>query len=235
MISLRIRRVAVLSLLLAAGLWTACGFSGLDGVSGGGIPDAAATAAETSTAVDADVREDASSADAASPDSGVVSRQHIVFVTSGTFTGDQVADQRCMEAMQGSILLMGSGRNFRAWLGTQDAGARERLTEYGPWFLLSDRGLVASDLGHLLPNLQHSINVDESGGFVAHQPIAWTGTDSTGLTVSTCSNWSTGDPAFVGQCGDVNASDAGWTASVTESCGASLRVYCFEQPGDAGP
>jgi hypothetical protein len=57
------------------------------------------------------------------------------------FRGDQVGDERCMEAADGSGLTAG-GRTFKAWLGYPDASASSRIAEYGPWDLLNDGGDV---------------------------------------------------------------------------------------------
>jgi hypothetical protein len=219
------RRVAVLWLALAASAWTACGFSGLDGVASGGIADGSALPGDASSSADAELLGDASATPDA--DAGLVS--HIVFVTSGAFTGERVSDARCTEAVQASPSL--AGRRFKAWLSYPGAGAKRTLADYGPWSLVGDGGIVANDLEHLVPSIGTAIKVTESGALLSDGVHVWTGTNDLGAPDNTCKGWTAGDTSTTGTCGLVNAIDSSWTDHTdTLACNMTAHLYCFEQP-----
>jgi hypothetical protein len=120
-----------------------------------------------------------------------------------------------------------SGRTFKAWISTSEAGVSDRIASGGPWFLPGDGGLVAANSTQLLPGIRRPINVDENGDSVAGE--AWTGTLSNGTLGYNCNDWTTGDSTAVGLAGSTQADDIGWIAFVNDSCSSRLHLYCFEQ------
>jgi hypothetical protein len=223
-----VSRVAFGSVVLVA----ACGAFGSSSTApGGGSPDAASPVA--SAATDAAPSSDASAATDAGGD--VPIGTHIVFVTSGTFPGGEAGDDRCAEAAGKSSLV--SGRTFKAWLSFPDAGAVTRLVRFGPWSVLGDGGEVAVDKEHLLPDIERAIDVDENGRVITDDSIGvWTGTTTMGRIDNNCAAWSDSTPGRTGATGTVSASDSRWTdLDDYTDCSAVARLYCFEQPADAGP
>jgi hypothetical protein len=160
---------------------------------------------------------------------------HIVFVTSGTFAGDQVSDDRCAEAAELAGLAAG-GRAFRAWISYPDASVSSRIADYGPWELRNDGGRVAAHASTLIPAIETPIDVDEYGTSVTLAPNTWTGTESNGgISGYNCNGWTDGTSSGFGNMGNAQANDVSWTSFTYGPCTQRLRLYCFEQPSGAGP
>ena len=181
------------------------------------------------------------------------------FVTS-TGPGDganlgglEGADAHCnqLAAAAGS-----SGRTWRAYLSTQEAGKRGISARYrigiGPWYNANGE-LIASDLDtlHLAPNIIKRTAVDETGkpvkgvGDSPNQHDVLTGSMADGMAYfpsvegdKTCSNWtsSTDGSATVGHHDRHGGGNTSWNAAhdsrgcspdaLASSGGAGL-FYCF--------
>jgi hypothetical protein len=181
-----------------------------DGDTTGNVGDASADGAETSTDVDG-------SFDARG-------LRHFVFVTSGTFPGYEVADEKCMAAARASGAL--AGRRFKGWFSTT-TGAKARLVDYGPWYTTADAALLVTDWDHLLSTHEQPIDSDEKGAGIGATPV-WTGTSSEGLPLYTCDSWT--DAAALGVLGSTSEKTGAWTLSGYAPCAENHHLYCFEQP-----
>jgi hypothetical protein len=156
-------------------------------------------------------------------------------ISSAVYPGSSLAaspDTPCSSAAAAAGL---AGR-FGAWLSFSHRGAKEKLTEYGPWLTTAGQ-LVASDKSDLTKGSLHAaIRYDEHG-----QPLpkgttpelVWTGTDQNGATtIFACTDWTGGDATVTGTVGNATQTRAAWTndTSVKASCLSNFHVYCFEQP-----
>lgn len=160
---------------------------------------------------------------------------HRVFVTSTVHPGSSLAaspDTPCSAAAAAAGL---PGR-FGAWLSFTNQGAKDKLTEYGPWVTTSGQ-LVASDKSDLTKgSIRAAITYDEHGKPLpkgTSPELVWTGTDQNGRTTTfACTNWTGGDGTMTGTVGNATQSSAAWTndTSVNASCLSNFHVYCFEQP-----
>jgi hypothetical protein len=220
-----VRRGFLLSLALASAC-TAFGSSSEPGAVTNSTRDGSTDADETPS--DASGEGPTSNLNDAEPTSP---QPHIVFVTSGTFTGADVGDYKCADAVMNSPL---QGRTFKAWLSYPDAGAKTRLANYGPWVLMNDGGEVAHARDNLLPTIETPIVVDENGHAITDDYAVWTGTDPDGIAKNTCNSWK--DSTMTGSIGQALSNDGDWTFhGLSEPCATNHHLYCFEQPPDAGP
>lgn len=160
---------------------------------------------------------------------------HMVFVTSTVHPGSSLAsspDTACRAAAAAAGL---PGR-FVAWLSFANAGAKDKLVEYGPWVTTAGQA-VATDKSDLTKGaIRAPINHDQHGLPLPEgrsPDLVWTGTDQNGrATSSACANWTGGDGSASGTVGNVTQTGAAWTndTSATASCLSNFHVYCFEQP-----
>lgn len=160
---------------------------------------------------------------------------HRVFVTSTVHPGSSLAhspDTPCDVAAAAAGL---RGR-FGAWLSFDNQGAKDRLTEFGPWLTTTGQ-LVANDRLDLTKgSVRAAIAYDEHGRLLpkATTPeLVWTGTDPNGKTsAATCASWTGLDGTLTGAVGNATQSSGAWTndTSVAASCLSNFHVYCFEQP-----
>ena len=151
-----------------------------------------------------------------------------LFVTSSTHTGnlgglsgaDSVCNARATSA--------GLGGSWVAWISGAGQSAIDRVLGSGPWTLVDGTTVVfktkesITTAGPAVP-----INVDETGVQLA-TGRAWTGTSQLGAKLAeTCSGW-VYSAAMIGVWGDI-ATTTAWSKANTQTCGASARLYCFEQ------
>ncbi|MCX4243061.1 DUF1554 domain-containing protein [Paraliomyxa miuraensis] len=152
-----------------------------------------------------------------------------VFVTSqthnGAYGGTAGADTLCNDLATAA----GLGGTFTAWLSTDTEDAAARIDPTGAPYVLVDGTIIATDLADLLDgSLDAPIDVDETGTMVFGD--VWTGTlaDGTAAPVH-CIDWTQGASPLTGRCGSSATTTTAWTDNITPTCGAGLRLYCFEQ------
>lgn len=151
-----------------------------------------------------------------------------VFVTSSTHTGNlgglTGADSICSARATSA----GLGGAWVAWISGAGQSAIDRVLGSGPWTFVDETTVVfqtkesITTTGPAVP-----INMDETG---VHHPTgrAWTGTSQLGAKLAeTCSGW-VYSAAMIGVWGDI-ATTTAWSKANTQTCGASARLYCFEQ------
>lgn len=164
---------------------------------------------------------------------GALACERVVFVTSGTFTGNLGgtlgADVECQKLADGIFAhARVKGRSFRAWVSTAGASASTRMP-HGALAYKSPSGLlIATSWTDLTDgNLVNGIREDETG--LQQIGNTWTGTATDGSTgTSTCLDWSSSDGTIKGQRGNVGGNGGGWTNSVQTDCDQPNRLYCFE-------
>lgn len=173
----------------------------------------------------------------AGPCNGLAACDRFVFVTSNTYTGEDLggaiaADGKCTvlaSLAEASPVLR--GRTFRAWMSDDIDNTQpvNRMTHGTRPYRLEDGALIANDWNQLVSGagLLHAINRDEKGATVG-ATRAWTGTTAFGLrTLATCTSWTIGGTN--GTFGNTSATDSTWTNSGKEVCSTGLRLYCIEQ------
>ena len=177
----------------------------------------------------------------------------IVFVTSGTWTGDlkkegggsdglSGADKLCQAAADGEGAVVPGG-DYIAWLSSPlpqpGVDARDRLPENLVGYVLPDGTPVADNKRDLLDGtLRHAIDVTQFGGrHIVRPPLwptrAWTGSDIDGVLVQdTCSGWTVGSGASgMGMTGlsVEGIKEARWTEKVSGFCRARFNLYCIQK------
>lgn len=162
------------------------------------------------------------------PPSNELPINYRVFVTSITNGPSFGALSNADDICDAQALAANIGGTWTAWLSNDSADAIDRINTTGPWYLVDESTLVASDLTELTSGtLSNAIDMDELGATVSTQKV-FTGTNSTGTgTSANCSNWSTG--LSTGTYGWADRNNFEWTdnASAGIGCGAQ-RFYCFE-------
>lgn len=218
----------------------ACGtFGAVEAVPGNdaGVPSDGSPASDTGSAPPEASAPDASSV--ADVDGGackgVADCRRYVFVTSETFTGEDLggaiaADQKCTLRAQVSGDPTIRTRKYKAWLSSTGFEASKRLTHGTRPYVLPDGTLLANDWAQLTAgSLFHAIDRDEGNAPVA-EGFVWTGTDIFGnATSSTCAGWSLNGVDNVGTVGRSDAIDSTWTNSGTKGCGTGYRLFCVEE------
>lgn len=169
---------------------------------------------------------------------GEIDCPRIVFVTSETFSGEDLggaiaADQKCTRRAESPLSLPAIRvRKWKAWISDDDASrsASSRLTHGTRPYRLPSGALVANDWVQLTSAaLLHAIDRDETGAQVG-QEYVWTGTQTSGqVTPANCTNWTIGGAENKGTVGLANRADSVWTNAGLAACGAGYRLYCFEQ------
>ena len=206
-----------------AGCWSVLDLIPKDGPA----PDSVDAAAPPAPVHDAAVDHASGDALAAAP--------HRVFVTSTVHPGSSLAsspDTACNAAAAAAGL---PGR-FVAWLSFTNAGAKDRLVEYGPWVTTLGQRVATSKSDLTKGSIRAPITYDEHGKpFPAGRSpdLVWTGTDPGGRATSyACADWTGGAGSLNGTVGNVTQTGASWTddPSATASCLSNYHVYCFEQP-----
>ena len=86
---------------------------------------------------------------------------------------------------------------------------------------------MARSWAELATDMLNVIDQDETGGVVANDATAWTGTDAAGLAVGdNCDGWLCSSAQ--GSVGDAR-SVLDWAAATAQSCSEPAHLYCFEQ------
>jgi hypothetical protein len=169
-------------------------------------------------------------------DTAFVNPQWKVFVTSGTWSGGNLAglsgaDSKCQSAASAASL----PGTYRAWLSSSAGSVLDRFENAGtaaPFYLVDGTTKVVDDWGDLTDgSLDHAINQYETGASVG-STYTWTNTREDGTTVSTansatCSQFYSNSYTTVA--GNTYQTDAEWTNSTTINCSSSIyHLYCFQ-------
>jgi len=178
----------------------------------------------------------------------LTSKKKLVFVTSGSWTGNlgglDGADAKCQTA----AIAAGIPGTFYAWLSTApgpevghpSSGPLQRFTRHPTPYVRPDGVKVADHFGDLVDGtLDNPINVTETLTALFAGNLTWSSTSADGTPTggapfsSTCDNWTT-DEIFSTATfsGSVGATDFFWSApglSVFEPCSNSYRLVCVEQ------
>jgi hypothetical protein len=180
-----------------------------------------------------DASPDAPSPDAGGGCQGAIACERVVFVTSGTFTGNLGgtlgADLECQRLADGKVVHPAvKGRSFRAWVSTAGASAATRMPHGTQPYKTPSGQVIATGWTDLTDgNLVNGIREDEMG--VQQNGSTWTGTATDGATaLSTCLDWTSSDGVNKGQRGNIGGNGAGWTNAVPADCNQVNRLYCFE-------
>lgn len=151
----------------------------------------------------------------------------IVYLTSTTYTGDEVSstiggDAKC------DLRAVASGLpgSYTAWLSDSNADAIDRIADPGGWQLF-DGTLVFTDLNAVTAGPAVGITMDEYGNDLGSVEV-WTGTSPDGTHEGTdCSAWNGGGQ---GHYGLSDATDTTWTSSGNGGCNTARHLYCFRRP-----
>ncbi|MBF0287126.1 MAG: DUF1554 domain-containing protein [SAR324 cluster bacterium] len=136
----------------------------------------------------------------------------IIFVTSSTYKGNQVADSVCS-----------SDANYPG---------------NGTYKALITTGVLASEVNYVRTDSTLIGSIDSGGWFNfpldnAIDPSGqdvWTGLTSTGSSSSdNCSNWSAGTGGSNGTIGDASSTSSSAFENTTSRCNTAYVVYCVEQ------
>ena len=159
----------------------------------------------------------------------------IAFVSSFTMTGDlggvDGADNICQALADASNLnLRGT---YMAWITGDDANRapRYRFSQYDGEYYLPNGTKIADNWADLLDGtLAAKMRVNQVGVDVG-TGYAWTNTNNGGYKASTnhCSEWSIGNGSDIGRRGNIDSTTLWTNDSTNTGCGASYRIYCFEQ------
>jgi len=171
----------------------------------------------------------ASSLGCGDDDSGGSGSRHVkVFVTEGEFTGNvgglAGADLICTASARKAGLSGG----WVAWLSDGNVDARDRILDAE--YRLMDGQVVANDkadLTDVMLDLNTAIDLHASGAPNTGDPDVWTGTLASGLTDTTCSQWTNAGAANSGKFGLANQTGNTWTDSGSQFCDELNRLYCF--------
>jgi len=165
-----------------------------------------------------------------------------VFVTSTVYQGGLLggldgADAKCGERATAA----GLTGTYKAWLSTDAAAARDRLTHsMDPYTLVDGQTQIAGDWDELVSGAHvNAIDRDESGKPVTGEETcavvgglipAWTGTEYDGSHAADydCGGWTALQRN--GLAGNILATTSKWTSSLcAPSCTSSAALYCIEQ------
>jgi hypothetical protein len=165
-----------------------------------------------------------------------VTQPKLVFVSSQTFSGNlgglEGADDTCSQLASSA----GFPGSYRAWLGVLGVAAPDtRFTRSTLAYRLANGTTIAQNYDDLTDgSLLAPINVTESGESIA-EALVWTSVKADGTAVSSvrnCDAWTNDvNPSFPwADVGIAGYTDTLWTDEAgIDSCGASNRIYCFQQ------
>lgn len=168
-------------------------------------------------------------------------RDRVIFVTSATYSGDQVegitgGDEICRAAAQKAGL--SNAPTFKAWLSDSVTDAIDRFEPHPGRYLRVDGLVIADGFADLLDGeLENPIEITELDG--VYEAGVWTGTRSDGTRgkgVDHCDDWTNSDgfdPNNGGFYGFAQSWDDRWTFEPNElvnpgPCGGELALYCIE-------
>ena len=160
------------------------------------------------------------------------SSSNLVFITSGSFTGNlggiSGADANCQDAA-GAAGLEGT---FRAWIAAAGVGPLDTWTQSPNPYVLRNGVAVADNWTDLTDGaLSAAINIDENGT-LSFAEFAWTGVQTTGAAslVESCGGWTSAAVTDIGEQGNPSATDAAWTETLgNATCLAMRPLYCIQQ------
>jgi len=152
-----------------------------------------------------------------------------VFVTSLTFPGQlggvEGADGECNYLARTAEV----GGTWKAWLSTSSQSAFDHVADESPWYLMDHRTLAFETRAQLRTGPFGVVSKDEhDAGVPIDGAMVWTGTTASGdASGASCDDWTSA--TGTGTAGALE-SPAVWSdASVTSTCDAANRLYCFEQ------
>lgn len=159
-----------------------------------------------------------------------------VFVSStawsGAMGGISGADQKCQSLADAEEL----GGSWIAWMSSTSADAIDRLTDDGPWELVTGQLVFATKAAIVDPLTGPAAGIgrDETGAFLEPtEEYAWTGTGATGVhapgATTNCMAWTAtaGEAGIAGAIGSTEPDD--WTSVGQTPCGDFNHLICFEQ------
>jgi hypothetical protein len=125
---------------------------------------------------------------------------------------------------------------YMAWLSdtTSSPATRFPTKSTGP-YVRTDTIPVAWNWDHLLGGeLIVPIDRNEAGALISTNRETWTNTSPDGTLGSTdpnlvCDNWTSDLNGQSGGVGETNQLNDQWTASHSDPCNATWRLYCFQQ------
>jgi hypothetical protein len=157
---------------------------------------------------------------------------HVVFVTSETFKGNDLADlagadAKCNAAAAAATNPSVRGGKFKAWLSTTATSAADRLAHHADAYTKPSGEVVAKSWSDLVDgSIDAPIDEDENGKKVTGK--VWTGSTGAGEKgPKQCDEW--GPSGHFGRAGSIGQKDARWTSSTDEPCRCTLRLYCVAQ------
>jgi hypothetical protein len=180
----------------------------------------------------------------------------IVFVTSGTYTGDLVTEAATLGLGDFTDDGLGAGDaictklggdaglpgSYTAWLSDSTTPAQDRVSHSNVPYVLTNGLQVAADYQDLTFEdattctgngsadcLDHMIDRNESQGLVAQDQV-WTSTlrDGTVNGVDFCDDWTSADGGLSGAVGITNGQNKNWTQQTGSYCNSPKRLYCFQ-------
>ncbi len=173
----------------------------------------------------------------------IVSKDHYIFVTSGTTDGKfnvptggaAAADLTCLDsAVNSSQTVISEELKWRAIVSTSTKSAASSLQILGKVRAtdVPTYTVVANNAAELWSGtLLTYIGNDENGAPSADPLMVWTGTLGDGSTApQTCNDWTNNTIAQSAIVGDPGAFDNTWIGIVaTETCNSAQHVYCISQ------
>jgi hypothetical protein len=227
-----LRPIAVV--LLGASLLGSCVEEHPDWVGASG--DTSGTSNESSDTNEASTDSESSEASSSGGDgdsadttgeTGPLPDEHLIFATTamldGAFGGLEAADLICqMHATAGGL-----EGNYKALLSDDDNSAASRLTIAGPVFNMAAE-LVAADADELWSGtLTTPVTYTETGA--ASMGPLWTGSTTSGVSNTTCENWTSNDNAVFGSQGFRTNADFAWIDAGDDRCFKAKSLYCISQ------
>ncbi len=156
----------------------------------------------------------------------------------GATTGPKGADNLCQTEANGASI----GGTWKAWISGAGDDAVDRIKDVGPWYLVDNTTLVATNRAQLVTaGPQTKIDMMPDGTRVPvlfpdidYGRFAMTGTAATGRWLGnsqSCTNWTTTQLNNNSRGGSIDKTDHNWTntSEITFWCNQHHRLYCFEQ------
>jgi hypothetical protein len=161
----------------------------------------------------------------------------IVFITSGTFPGDQIGGIADADALCNQFATTGGlPGTYKAWISDDVVGIGPATTfiHSAVPYVNTVGNVIANDwIGLTSGVLLNPILYDETGADLTPAtggPIdVWTGTDPLGNPVPglTCAGWSAAGVDGIEGYG--NSTNTLWTLGPPLNCASEAHLYCFEQ------
>jgi trimeric autotransporter adhesin len=165
---------------------------------------------------------------------------NIAFVTSTNISIDQLGGIDSADSLCKSLAFNAGlpSNTYRAWLSTTAETARQRLGAARGW-VRPDGKPFADEITTLVSGvIYYPLRVTERGDDVVTESVATATTASGGLHANDCSGLVGGTAEQIA-IGVSDATTNRWTATSSQSCSTSLRLYCFgtelQQPVSVTP